>query len=113
MLTYAQRAVIKESLRLSYGAPGRAPRVVPKTGARFCGYNIAPGVREYLPELLVLNLCGEYNVRLSYLPASTCTTWIRPFSPIRPSSDPSDGLLKIRERWINTWLAFPEGLETA
>ncbi|KAL8683134.1 MAG: hypothetical protein Q9186_000847 [Xanthomendoza sp. 1 TL-2023] len=37
------RAFIKESLRLSLGAPGRLPRVVPATGATFCGYDIPPG----------------------------------------------------------------------
>ncbi|KAL8802312.1 MAG: hypothetical protein Q9182_003890 [Xanthomendoza sp. 2 TL-2023] len=37
------RAFIKESLRLSLGAPGRLPRVVPEMGATFCGYDIPPG----------------------------------------------------------------------
>lgn len=40
-----QRAVIKESLRLSYGVPGRMPRVVPNGGAVLCGQNIPAGVR--------------------------------------------------------------------
>ena len=44
-LTYQQRAVIKESLRFSYGAPGRLPRVVPASGATLCGEFIPPGVR--------------------------------------------------------------------
>lgn len=39
-----QRAVVKESLRLSYGIPGRIPRVVPPEGATFCGEHIPPGV---------------------------------------------------------------------
>lgn len=38
------RGVVKESLRLSYGAPGRLPRVVPAVGARFCGWDVPPGV---------------------------------------------------------------------
>jgi cytochrome P450 len=37
------RAVIKESLRLSYGVPGRIPRTVPPSGATFCGQYIPPG----------------------------------------------------------------------
>ena len=38
------RGVIKESLRVSSGVPGRIPRVVPSTGAVLCGRHIAPGV---------------------------------------------------------------------
>ncbi|KAI4245245.1 MAG: hypothetical protein L6R40_002602 [Gallowayella cf. fulva] len=38
------RAFVKESLRLSLGAPGRLPRVVPETGATFCGRDIPAGV---------------------------------------------------------------------
>ena len=37
------RAVIKESLRYVSGSPGRLPRVVPSTGAVFCGQPIPPG----------------------------------------------------------------------
>ena len=37
------RAVIKESLRFSYGVPGRIPRIVPPSGATFCGQSIPPG----------------------------------------------------------------------
>ncbi len=37
------RAVIKESLRYVSGSPGRLPRVVPSTGAVFCGQQIPPG----------------------------------------------------------------------
>ncbi|KAL9076278.1 MAG: hypothetical protein Q9161_000994 [Pseudevernia consocians] len=40
-----KRAVIKEGLRLSYGAPGRLPRVVPSSGAVFCGQKIPAGIR--------------------------------------------------------------------
>ncbi|KAK7905311.1 hypothetical protein LTR67_000031 [Exophiala xenobiotica] len=36
------RAIIKESLRLSFGVPGRLPRVVPANGAVFCGQQIPP-----------------------------------------------------------------------
>ncbi|KAI9865656.1 MAG: hypothetical protein M1813_002114 [Trichoglossum hirsutum] len=36
-------AVIKEGLRLSYGAIGRLPRVTPHPGAVFNGYTIPPG----------------------------------------------------------------------
>ncbi|MCJ1458009.1 hypothetical protein MMC28_008378 [Mycoblastus sanguinarius] len=39
------RAIIKESLRCSHGAPGRLPRVVPSTGAILCGQEIPPGTR--------------------------------------------------------------------
>ena len=38
------RGVIEESLRLSSGAPGHLPRVVPAAGAILCGQRIAPGV---------------------------------------------------------------------
>ncbi|KAJ5976971.1 hypothetical protein N7501_000313 [Penicillium viridicatum] len=37
------RAVVKESLRFSHGAPGRLPRVVPSSGAILCGQHIPPG----------------------------------------------------------------------
>jgi cytochrome P450 len=37
------RAVIKESLRFSYGVSGRIPRTVPPSGATFCGQSIPPG----------------------------------------------------------------------
>jgi len=36
-------AVIKEGLRLSYGLPGRLPRIVPPSGATFNGYFLPPG----------------------------------------------------------------------
>ncbi|KAM0802103.1 cytochrome P450 [Usnea florida] len=36
------RAVVKESLRLSHGAPGPLPRVVPSTGAILAGQRIPP-----------------------------------------------------------------------
>lgn len=36
-------ALIKESLRFAYGAPGRLPRIVPSTGATFCGHPLPPG----------------------------------------------------------------------
>ena len=38
------RGVIKEALRISAAVPGRLLRVVPSTGAVFCGQRIAPGV---------------------------------------------------------------------
>ncbi|QQK39618.1 Cytochrome P450 [Penicillium digitatum] len=37
------RAVVKESLRISHGAPGRLPRTVPSSGATLCGCYIPPG----------------------------------------------------------------------
>lgn len=37
--------IVKESLRLSYGVPGRLPRVVPDAGAVFCGQKIPPGTQ--------------------------------------------------------------------
>ena len=40
-----KRAVIKEGLRLSYGTPGRLPRIVPSSGATLCGHQIPAGVR--------------------------------------------------------------------
>ncbi|CAD6569144.1 MAG: hypothetical protein ASARMPREDX12_002221 [Alectoria sarmentosa] len=43
------RAVVKESLRLSYGAPGPLPRVVPPTGAFLAGQHIPPGVSYSTP----------------------------------------------------------------
>ncbi|PWY86892.1 cytochrome P450 [Aspergillus heteromorphus CBS 117.55] len=36
-------AIIKESLRLSYGVPGRLPRVVPGPGAEFNGHQVPAG----------------------------------------------------------------------
>ena len=36
--------MIKESLRLGYGVPGRIPRVVPREGATFLGHKIPGGV---------------------------------------------------------------------
>ena len=41
---YSKRAVVKESLRFSFGVPGRLSRVVPAHGAVFCGRQIPPGV---------------------------------------------------------------------
>ena len=38
------RAVVKESLRFSYGAPGRLPRIVPPSGMMICGQYIPPGI---------------------------------------------------------------------
>lgn len=38
------RGVVKESLRLGYGPPGRLPRTVPQSGAVLCGQQIPPGV---------------------------------------------------------------------
>jgi len=35
--------VIKESLRLSYGAPGRLPRIVPSSGTSIAGRPIPAG----------------------------------------------------------------------
>lgn len=37
------RAVVKEGLRFSHGVPGRIPRIVPSSGAVFCGEVIPPG----------------------------------------------------------------------
>ena len=42
------RGIIKEALR-TLGVPGRLPRVVPPTGAVFCGQRIAPGVSACSP----------------------------------------------------------------
>lgn len=38
------KVIVKESLRLSYGPPGRLPRTTPKTGAVLCGQQIPAGV---------------------------------------------------------------------
>ncbi|CAF9941589.1 MAG: hypothetical protein ALECFALPRED_009236 [Alectoria fallacina] len=46
------RAVVKESLRLSYGAPGPLPRVVPPTGAFLAGQHIPPGTVVSLSNLV-------------------------------------------------------------
>lgn len=58
------RAVIKESLRLSQGVPGRLPRVVPKTGARLCGQDIPPGT-------IVCSSAYIYNMDPSVFPDPT------------------------------------------
>lgn len=39
------RAVVKETLRLAFGVPGRIIRVVPKEGATFAGQFVPGGVR--------------------------------------------------------------------
>ena len=39
----SQNGCIKEALRLSYGAPGRLPRVVPPSGHTVAGYHIPAG----------------------------------------------------------------------
>ena len=44
LIPFPQRAVVKESLRLSLGVCGRIPRVVPANGAVFCGRQIPPEV---------------------------------------------------------------------
>ncbi|KAJ5876808.1 hypothetical protein N7455_000273 [Penicillium solitum] len=41
------RAVVKESLRFSHGAPGRLPRVVPSSGATLCGQYLPPGTPRF------------------------------------------------------------------
>ncbi|KAJ5170217.1 Cytochrome P450 [Penicillium coprophilum] len=41
------RAVVKESLRFSHGAPGRLPRLVPPSGATLCGQYIPPRNRAF------------------------------------------------------------------
>jgi len=46
MLKDGQTAVIKEALRLSFGVPGRLPRVVPEPGATFNGYFLPAGVNQ-------------------------------------------------------------------
>ena len=110
MLIIVQRAVIKESLRLSQGVPGRMPRVVPETGARFCGQDIPPGVCIFLdyprmlptrvPPLLQIPVsrsradAARFLIRLSSALAPTCTIWIPRFFPIRPPSDRRDGYAK-------------------
>jgi hypothetical protein len=45
LTAFQQRAVVKESLRFSFGVPGRIPRVVPVEGAVICGQHVPPGVR--------------------------------------------------------------------
>jgi cytochrome P450 len=44
LIPFSQRAVVKESLRFSFGVPGRLQRIVPATGAVFCSLQIPPGV---------------------------------------------------------------------
>lgn len=38
-----QQCIVKESLRLSYGQPGKAPRVVPPEGAMMCNQFVPGG----------------------------------------------------------------------
>ncbi|KAI9873944.1 MAG: hypothetical protein M1830_010370 [Pleopsidium flavum] len=56
------RAVIKESLRFSYGVPGRLPRIVPPSGATFCGRAIPPGT--VVPPYSALNAGSMTNPRI-------------------------------------------------
>ena len=51
-----QRAVIKESLRLSYGIPGRIPRVVPEGGGVLCGRAVAAGVGAVLYPMIFISV---------------------------------------------------------
>lgn len=55
-------AVIKESLRLALGAPGRLPRVVPNNGAVLCGRDIPAGT-------LVSSSIYMYNMDPSVFPS--------------------------------------------
>ena len=50
------RSVIEESLRLSSGAPGHLPRVVPAAGAVLCGQRIAAGVSICFPRFTVTRI---------------------------------------------------------
>lgn len=45
MADTCQTGVVKEGLRLSFGVPGRMPRVVPEPGATFNGHFLPAGVR--------------------------------------------------------------------
>ncbi|KAJ5374167.1 Cytochrome P450 [Penicillium concentricum] len=59
------RAVVKESLRFSHGAPGRLPRVVPPSGATLCGQYIPPGTVLSLSQYV-------YNTDGSIFPDPKC-----------------------------------------
>ena len=54
------RAVVKESLRLGYGPPGRIPRTVPQAGAVLCGQQIPPGVSRSVRRIN----CSNFTARL-------------------------------------------------
>jgi cytochrome P450 len=84
------RSVIKESLRLSYGVPGRIPRVVPPEGATLCGKPIPGGT-------IISMSCHSYHHNPAYF------------------SSPDQFL---PERWANThraaeldkyWIPFSRG----
>ncbi len=70
-LTIAKRAVIKESLRLSHGLPGKLPRVVPHPGVWLCGQRIPPGVSQFLSSCNISNVhadnCFLVTLRLSHV----------------------------------------------
>lgn len=101
-----QHAVIQESLRLGYGVPGRLPRVVPSTGAVFCGHSIPPGVSlsyTWNPKPLTdgIPLKRPYSTVAFTPPTPTL-----PSSPILTASLQNAGSLKISRKWKGIWSAF-------
>ena len=51
--------MVKESIRLSYGVPGKIPRQVPPEGATFCGERIPAGTMLSMA-CYVYHNCDEY-----------------------------------------------------
>ena len=98
-----ERAVIKEGLRLSYGTVGRLPRVVPSSGAGFCGQKIQAGVRT--PHFIIRY--PLINASLQTLVSSSCyihyqdpDTFVDPqaFRPERWLEDTTEGQLEEMEK---------------
>lgn len=98
-----ERAVIKEGLRLAYGTAGRVPRVVPPSGAVFCGQKIPAGVR--IPHFIIR--CPLINASLQTIVSSSCyihhqdpDTFVDPqtFRPERWLEDTTESQLEEMEK---------------
>lgn len=48
ILIIKQRGVVHEGIRLSFGVPGRLPRVAPKQDLTYAGYKLPAGVSVYI-----------------------------------------------------------------
>ena len=99
-----QRAVVKESLRLSYGAPGRLPRIVPASGATFRGRDIPPGVRNTtFKNADCLLSTTDRLYRQSFPIAVMFTMPTNPSFETLQSLALSAGLVMALPRWTGIW----------
>ena len=94
--------MIKEGLRLTYGVPGRLLRVVPETGAEFCGQKIPAGVSpRFGPDIVYL---GPSSVIYAYVDnlilIQTLVTSSAYIHNMNPSVFPSPDEFR-PERWLD------------